>query len=116
MIWSVNDNELHLTLTKRESNKLWDQLGILSEIQKDNSGKINPDTIPEPMSAADRVEKFKQMVSNDDGDQKNYDDLDMQSKELVDTLRKYEHARATGNNQELAKTEFDLEEFGRLMI
>merc|ERR1712150_58823 len=113
IIWSVEDSELHLTLTKREKNKLWDQLGIVFEIQRNANGKINPDTSPEPMSCCDRLEKFKQMISNDDGDHKNYEDLDKQSQEIVDTMKFYQHARATGNQQAIAKAEVDLEELGR---
>ena len=59
IIWSLDAGELSLTLTKRERSKLWDQLGSVSEMQRDASGKVIPSTIPEPMSINDRLAKFR---------------------------------------------------------
>jgi len=56
------------------------------------------------------------MVQGDDGEYVGYEALDRTSQKYVDTMRRYEHARATGNAQELAEAELDMEEFGRVII
>ena len=116
IIWSLDAGELSLTLTKRERSKLWDQLGSVSEMQRDATGRVIPSTIPEVMSAQDRLEKFRQMVNGDDGEQPRYEDLNDQSKQLVDAMRRFEHARATGDQNALALAEHDLEELGRVVV
>lgn len=116
IIWSLDAGELSLTLTKRERSKLWDQLGSVSEMQRDASGRVIPSTIPEPMSINDRLAKFRQMVTGDDGEEPRYEDLNDQSRQLVDALRRFEHARATGDQNALALAEHDLEELGRVVV
>eukprot|EP00930_Biecheleria_cincta_P031986 TRINITY_DN22197_c0_g1_i1.p1 TRINITY_DN22197_c0_g1~~TRINITY_DN22197_c0_g1_i1.p1 ORF type:complete len:640 (-),score=154.29 TRINITY_DN22197_c0_g1_i1:293-2212(-) len=116
IVWSVDAGEISLTLTKGERSKLWDQLGAVGDVQFDESGKAVKDSIPEPMSGADRLEKFRQMVSGDDGHQTSYSELDEKGRNLVDAMRRFEHARATGDQNALALAEHDLEEFGKLVI
>ncbi|CAJ1356087.1 unnamed protein product [Effrenium voratum] len=69
VIWSLDAGELSLTLTKRERSKLWDQLGAVGEVLRDATGRVIPSTVPAPMSSGDRLEKFRQMVTGDDGHQ-----------------------------------------------
>mmetsp|Transcript_97011 Transcript_97011/g.279963 ORF Transcript_97011/g.279963 Transcript_97011/m.279963 type:complete len:412 (-) Transcript_97011:28-1263(-) len=116
LVWSVSDGELHVTLTKADRNRLWEQLGIVEEVRRDESGNIIPESLPAPMSMAERLDKFRQMVQGDDGQQARYDDLDPRTKQLVDVLRRYEHARAVGDHDALALAELDLEEFGQITI
>ena len=116
VLWSLDAGELSLTLTKAERNKLWDQLGTVCDIQVDASGKPIPSSIPEPMSASDRLQKFKQMVEGDDGHQARYEELGDTGKQLVDAMRRFEHARATGDQNALSLAEHDLEELGRVVI
>mmetsp|Transcript_33466 Transcript_33466/g.77130 ORF Transcript_33466/g.77130 Transcript_33466/m.77130 type:complete len:644 (+) Transcript_33466:25-1956(+) len=116
VLWSLDAGELALTLTKGERNKLWDQLGAVSDIQFDANGKAISSSVPEPMSANDRLKKFKEMVEGDDGHQARYEDLGDSGKQLVDAIRRYEHARATGDQNALALAEHDLEELGRVVI
>merc|ERR1712185_879108 len=54
------------------------------------------------MTAQDRVAKFRQMVNGDDGDYTSYSDMEPGARHLVDVLRRYEHARATGDRRSLA--------------
>lgn len=116
LVWSIDGGELHLTLTKGESNKLWEQLAEVGEVEKDESGQVKPETLPDPLPASERLEKFNQMITGDDGVEFNYEDLDAQGRSLVDAMRKYKHARATGDQKELAEAEMELEEFGQLVI
>ena len=116
VLWSLDAGELSLTLTKAERNKLWDQLGAVGDIQVDASGKVIASSVPEPMSASDRLQKFRQMVEGDDGHQTRYEDLGDTGKQLVDAMRRYEHARATGDQNGLSLAEHDLEELGRVVI
>eukprot|EP00438_Fugacium_kawagutii_P034254 Skav225947 [mRNA] locus=scaffold1500:586407:588745:- [translate_table: standard] len=116
IIWSLDAGELSLTLTKRERSKLWDQLGSVGEIQRDAAGNVVPSSIPEPMSMHDRLDKFRQMVTGDDGEQPRYEDLNDKSKQLVDAMRRFEHARATGDQNALSLAEHDLEELGRVVV
>mmetsp|Transcript_127417 Transcript_127417/g.231635 ORF Transcript_127417/g.231635 Transcript_127417/m.231635 type:complete len:561 (+) Transcript_127417:72-1754(+) len=116
LIWTLEDHELHLTLTKAEKDTLWEQLGEVPEMAVDSSGEVIPETIPEPMTAAQRVAMWRDMVQGDDGEYVGYEALDRTSQKYVDTMRRYEHARATGNAQELAEAELDMEEFGRVII
>jgi len=116
IVWSVDAGELSLTLTKGERSQLWDQLGAVGDVQFDDSGKAVKDTIPEPMSGGDRIEKFRQMVTGDDGHQTSYSELDPKGRDLVDAMRRFEHARATGDQNALALAEHDLAEFGKLVI
>ena len=116
IIWSLDAGELSLTLTKRERSKLWDQLGVVSEMQRDAQGRVIESTIPEPMSINDRLDKFRQMVTGDDGQQPRYEELDDRSKQLVDAMRRFEHARATGDQNALSLAEHDLEELGRVVV
>ncbi|CAJ1448095.1 unnamed protein product [Effrenium voratum] len=96
VIWSLDAGELSLTLTKRERSKLWDQLGAVGEVLRDATGRVIPSTVPAPMSSGDRLEKFRQMV---------YEDLDPKSRDLVDAMRRFEHARAVGDQNALALAE-----------
>jgi len=116
VIWTVEKGDFHLTLTKANKSKLWEQLGAVQEIRRDAEGKAIPETIPEPMSAGDRVGLFQNMLEGDDGERSNYDDLDPKSRELVDAIRKYRSARARGDDRALYEAEEDLESFGRLVI
>jgi len=116
MLWSVDEGELHLTLTKGERSKLWEQLSEVSEVRRDAGGNVIADSVPEPMSSRDRLDRFRQMVDGDDGVRNNYDDLPPETKRMVDAMKRYEHARATGDNNALALAEMDLEEFGRLVV
>ena len=116
LIWSLDAGELSLTLTKRERSKLWDQLGSVSEIQRDARGNVIQSTVPEAMSMNDRLDKFRQMVTGDDGEQPRYEDLNDKSKQLVDAMRRFEHARATGDQNALSLAEHDLEELGRVVV
>ena len=106
VVWSVEDSELHMTLTKAEKAKIWDQLGEVGSARRDAPG----------MSAEDRVAKFRQMVTGDDGDYTRYEDMDRQGRHLVDVLRRYEHARAIGDRRALAEAEVELDEIGRITI
>ena len=56
------------------------------------------------------------MVTGDDGEEPRYEDLNDQSKQLVDAMRRFEHARATGDHNALALAEHDLEELGRVVV
>ena len=56
------------------------------------------------------------MISGDDGQQPCYEDLEPHSRELVDAMRRFEHARAVGDQNALALAEHDLEELGRLVV
>eukprot|EP00411_Alexandrium_monilatum_P076930 CAMPEP_0175492630 /NCGR_PEP_ID=MMETSP0096-20121207/2362_1 /TAXON_ID=311494 /ORGANISM="Alexandrium monilatum, Strain CCMP3105" /LENGTH=697 /DNA_ID=CAMNT_0016794561 /DNA_START=1 /DNA_END=2092 /DNA_ORIENTATION=+ len=116
IVWSVDDGELHLTLTKFERNKLWEQLGQVSEVQRDDHGEVRVESLPEPLSAGERVSKFQEMVQGDDGVEYNYDDLDADAREFVDILRRYKHAQATGDMNALSLAEMELEELGKLVI
>jgi tetratricopeptide (TPR) repeat protein len=115
-LWSLEDHELHLTLTKVQKDKLWEQLSQVPDIIRDESGETVPESVPESMSAAQRVALWKQMVVEDDGERPSYDELDRTSQKYVDTVRRFEHARATGDKQALAEAEMDLEDFGRMVI
>merc|ERR1711918_219462 len=75
VIWSLEDGQLHLTLTKAELDKLWNDLGEEVEVERDETGEPLPHTIPEPMSARERIDKFKQVIEGDDGRQSAYEDL-----------------------------------------
>mmetsp|Transcript_67506 Transcript_67506/g.141095 ORF Transcript_67506/g.141095 Transcript_67506/m.141095 type:complete len:614 (-) Transcript_67506:127-1968(-) len=116
ILWSVSGGELNLTLTKGERSKLWEQLGQVSSLRVDEGGKVDPSSVPEPLSAKDRMDRFREMIEGEDGEESCYDDLPVETKRLVDALRRYKHARATGDNNALALAEIDLEEFGRLVV
>jgi len=116
LVWSVDNGELHLTMTKGERHKLWEQLGEVGEIQHDENGEAKPETLPEPFSPGERFAKFSEMIHGDDGVEHNYDDLDPEARRLVDVLRRYKHAQATGDNNELSLAEMELDEFGKLTI
>jgi len=116
LIWSLEDTELHLTITKAERNKMWDQLGEEAAIKKDKQGNVIPETLPESASAADRMNKFRQMVTGDDGEYVSYEDLDPAGRKLVDASRKYEQAMASGDKKKQAESAMELEELGRFVI
>lgn len=116
VVWSIEDGDLHLTLTKMERNQVWDQLGEEVEILRDEQGEPLEHTIPEPMSSADRIDNFRQMIQGDDGERVSYDDLTKDQRHIVDVIRRYEHARATGDKQALLEAELDMEEMGPLVV
>jgi len=116
IVWSVADGELHVTLTKSERNKLWEQLGQVPDVRRDAEGQVCADSIPEPLSGSDRLEMFRQLVNGDDGEQMRYDELDTDSRELVDLLRRQKHAMATGNTDELSRVEMELDEMGKFVV
>merc|ERR1712137_178593 len=97
MVWTLDSGELHVTLTKAERHQLWEQFAVVPEVQRDERGEVIPETVPAALSSRDRMERFQEMVRGDDGHQACYDDLDSKSKQLVDAMRKFEHARATGD-------------------
>lgn len=107
VLWSIEDADhmmepgryLHLTLTKREESKLWECLAFVPEVQRDEKGDAIPSTIPEPYSVGDRLEAFRQMVHEDDGEEVRYEDLSYEAREYVDLMKRYEHARATGDKR-----------------
>lgn len=45
-----------------------------------------------------------------------YEELGDTGKQLVDAMRRFEHARATGDQNALSLAEHDLEELGRVVI
>lgn len=116
VVWSIEDSELHVTLTKSEKAKIWDQLGEVGAVQRDAKGNVIPESLPPSMSSEDRVAKFREMVTGDDGDYTSYEDMDPKARHLVDVLRRYEHARATGDRRALAEAEVELDEVGRITI
>merc|ERR1712203_92354 len=116
MVWSMDRGELSLTLTKVERNKLWEQFDEVPEPRRDESGAVIPEIVPEALSSRKRMDQFRKMVQGDDGQRTCYDDLDPSSRDLVDAMRRFEHARATGDRDALALAELDLEEFGKLVI
>jgi len=115
-LWEVLDGTLHVTLTKAEHNKLWEQLQKVPEVVKDERGQALPETIPEPLSGAERVKLFQNLLDGDDGLPPNYDSLDRQTKQLVDAMRRHRSAKARGDESALAMAEMDLDEFGRFTI
>mmetsp|Transcript_77196 Transcript_77196/g.153077 ORF Transcript_77196/g.153077 Transcript_77196/m.153077 type:complete len:570 (+) Transcript_77196:46-1755(+) len=116
IVWSVADGELHMTLTKSERNQLWEQLGQVPEVRRDAEGQACADSIPEPLSAGDRLEMFRQIVNGDDGEQVRYDELDANERELVDLMRRQKHALATSNAEELSRVEMELDEIGKFVV
>lgn len=116
VVWTVSDSELQLTLTKAVRNKLWEQLSRVAEVQHDADGNAIPESLPEPLSAKERVDKFQQILQGDDGEEMCFDDLDPQQKYIVNLIRKYRHAKATGDNAELAEAEAELSELGPLVV
>jgi len=116
IVWSVEDRDLHLTLTKFEREVLWEQLGEVPEIQYDEHGEMIPETVPEPMSAGERLHMFRQMTTGDDGVVADFESMSRSEQRFVLATRKYHHARATGDKKEQAEAEAELEEFGRITI
>lgn len=102
LVWTLADGELSLTLAKAEKNKLWEHLG--------------EEVLLEPMSGAERLAMFKNMVSGDDGNYQSFDELDPTQKQMVEAMKRYQHAMATGDNKQLALAEADLEEYGRVVV
>merc|ERR1719191_2654613 len=86
VVWSVEGGELHLTLTKMERAKLWEELGKSLEMKYDDEGNVRPETLPEPYSINDRWQAFQQMVEDtDDGyGVPSYEELPRQSQKMVD--------------------------------
>ena len=116
-----DDGKLSLTLTKRDRGKLWEQLGRPAELVRDSEGKVDASSSHnmaalQPLTAEDRIAMFREMVEGDDGQDPRYEELDPDARQLVDALRLHRHARATGDEQKLARAEAELDELGRMVI
>mmetsp|Transcript_22179 Transcript_22179/g.50696 ORF Transcript_22179/g.50696 Transcript_22179/m.50696 type:complete len:234 (-) Transcript_22179:32-733(-) len=113
IVWYVEDGTLHLTLSKQERSKLWEQLSKLPASDRDTARQ---NTSLQPLTADERIAMFREMVNGDDGQDQRYDELDPETRQLVDALRLHRHARATGDDQKLALAESELDELGRMVI
>jgi len=118
VVWSVEDGELHLTLTKMERAKLWEELGKSPEMKWDEKGEVIPETLPEPLSISDRWKMFQQMVEDtDDGNGvPAYEELSRPAQKMVDVMRRYKHAQATGDKKALYEAEEEMEAYGKIVI
>eukprot|EP00928_Gymnodinium_smaydae_P015547 TRINITY_DN15755_c0_g2_i1.p1 TRINITY_DN15755_c0_g2~~TRINITY_DN15755_c0_g2_i1.p1 ORF type:complete len:406 (-),score=56.58 TRINITY_DN15755_c0_g2_i1:224-1441(-) len=114
--WFLDGCELNLTLSKYEKAKVWECLHETAEVTHENQGRVPSGAVPNALSASERIRLFRDMVEGDDGSSAAWDDLDLEQKRYVDAARRYKHARATGNEDELALAELDLDELGKLVI